>query len=268
MNFFADALRKALKEKGLNQAQLAEFLGIEPPYISRWLRGAYPRLDLMQDVLARLDWQLDRAHPEYDPVIDAVKQVRSELDEATGDAVAESCGTDAEQVDFRKLLSNFVEIRQTELDSVPRIEGLIRFSQEDFEVVFERPSGYDLAKLESCIPRFANGGHRPLQALLLDRAATPFGSGDTILAFVREWHSGEEIPDGTEVIVQCPVNGLHYLRRFHSIDDVQGKKRTSFTVFVPLTGRGGLKLQKPGGAQITHLVEGWWKPSRAGLREC
>lgn len=268
MNFFADALRKALREKGLNQAQLAEFLGIEPPYISRWLRGAYPRLDLMQDVLARLGWQLDRAHPEYDPVIDAVKQVRGELDEAAPDAVAESYGAGAGRADFRKLLDNFVEIRQTELDSVPRIEGLIRVSQQEFEVVFERPAGYDLAKLESCIPRFANGGHRPLQALLLDRAATPFGSGDTVLAFVREWRNSEEIPDGTEVIVLCPVTGLHFMRRIHSIDEVQGKKRTTFTVFVPLSGRGGLRLQKPGGATITHLVEGWWKPSRAGLRDC
>jgi transcriptional regulator with XRE-family HTH domain len=73
MNFFADALRQAMLQKHFNQAQLAEFLKVDPAYVSRWLKGSSPRLDQMRSVLALLGWDLERARPEYDPFNDAIR---------------------------------------------------------------------------------------------------------------------------------------------------------------------------------------------------
>lgn len=78
MNFFSKALQRGMEEHRFNQAQLAEYLNVDPAYISRWLKGAHPRIDQMSRVLKALGWNLDRAHPDYDPVVDALTLVSQE----------------------------------------------------------------------------------------------------------------------------------------------------------------------------------------------
>jgi len=74
-NFFINALREAMTKHHFNQAQLSEFLGVDPAYISRWLKGSSPRIDQMLVILSALGYDLDRAHPAYDPCRDALKRV-------------------------------------------------------------------------------------------------------------------------------------------------------------------------------------------------
>lgn len=74
-NFFSEALRQGMRERHFNQAQLAEFLGVDPAYISRWLKGSSPRLDQLRNVLQVLGWQLNRARPDYDPFADAIETI-------------------------------------------------------------------------------------------------------------------------------------------------------------------------------------------------
>jgi len=75
-NFFVTALREAMSARRFNQAQLAEFLSVDPAYVSRWLHGSNPRVDVMMDVLRKLDWRMDRARPGYDPFRETVELLR------------------------------------------------------------------------------------------------------------------------------------------------------------------------------------------------
>ena len=52
--FFAEALKQTMKERRMNQAQLAEYLSVDPAYISRWLRGASPRLGQLVSCLEKI----------------------------------------------------------------------------------------------------------------------------------------------------------------------------------------------------------------------
>ncbi|MDX1973198.1 MAG: helix-turn-helix transcriptional regulator [Candidatus Sumerlaeia bacterium] len=74
-NFFSEALRQGMRERHFNQAQLAEFLQVDPAYISRWLKGSSPRLEQLRSVLELLGWHLGRARPDYDPFADAINSI-------------------------------------------------------------------------------------------------------------------------------------------------------------------------------------------------
>jgi hypothetical protein len=261
MNFFVSALREAQQERGLNQAQLATLLGIEPPYISRWLRGAYPRLDLMVEVLGRLGWRMDRAHPGYDPIADAAALIQQQMVHHGNGATAGQSDVPVEQ--FHQLLERFLTVRQRDAASRPAITGTVRAGTG--EVAWGRPALPFVADLEANLPHFARHGRQALQALLLEAVTTEAVHGGGPLAFVREALEDEEPPDGSEVVVQVRAEETSHLRRLYRLQDAAKAGKASHYVLLPVGGLGKMAQSRISATRVTHVVEGWWQPSRVEL---
>ncbi|MBX3728163.1 MAG: helix-turn-helix domain-containing protein [Candidatus Sumerlaeia bacterium] len=258
MNFFVSALREAQQERGLNQAQLALLLGIEPPYISRWLRGAYPRLDLMVEVLGRLGWRMDRAHPGYDPIADAAALIQQQMAHHSNGSMVDRPDLSVEQ--FQQMLDKFLTARQRDAASRPAITGCVRAGTG--EVAWGRPALPFVSDLESSLPHFARHGRQALQALLLEAVTAEPVRGGGPLAFVREALEDEEVPDGSEVVVQLRAEETSHLRRIYRLQDSAKVGKSSHYVLLPVGGLGKMLQSRVSSTRVTHVVEGWWQPSR------
>ncbi|MGF1572004.1 MAG: helix-turn-helix domain-containing protein [Sumerlaeia bacterium] len=119
-NFFSEALRQGMKERHYNQAQLAEFLNVDPAYISRWLKGSSPRLDQLRNVLEILGWQLSRARPDYDPFADAIDTIdqSDSADKAAGGSVKDKNRKYGNMKEIKSLLEDAAK-SQKQPEAVP-----------------------------------------------------------------------------------------------------------------------------------------------------
>lgn len=115
-DFFASALRHEMEVRHFNQAQLAEFLDVDPAYVSRWLKGSSPRIDQIVRVLTALGWDLDRARPSYDPFSDVARQL-GEGKSATKAA--------EDTTELKKLLKRASEARQHEASPPIQVLGVV-----------------------------------------------------------------------------------------------------------------------------------------------
>lgn len=257
MNFFAETLKLYLDEHGMNQAQLAEYLGIEPPYISRWLRGAYPRLDLMQDVLRRLGWNLDRARPDYDPIEDAIQWVRSGIEEGDPSEGHEWNGEGPGQARdlFLKSLHEFIEYRRRERDARPRVIGTV-----DPET--------QAVSLGPVLPRIEKAAHESLPLLCTSKSAkwdiltvgevAPVSGYDAPdLMFVEALPAGTPLQGGSQVVARLGQDGVYLLRYLPVMDD-EGMEIQ--WVMLTSDARPARYFQLgPDEVTVSHIVRGVWR---------
>jgi transcriptional regulator with XRE-family HTH domain len=80
MTWFARALKRYMDAHKMTQVQLASYLGESQENISRWMSGSVPRdSDKVEAVLRRIGGDIERAMPDYDPVVDAMRKMKEEL---------------------------------------------------------------------------------------------------------------------------------------------------------------------------------------------
>jgi transcriptional regulator with XRE-family HTH domain len=216
-NFFSEALKQALTQRHFNQAQLAEFLHVDPAYISRWLKGSSPRIDQMRSVLTNLGWDLDRAHPDYDPFGDAIRTLEE------GRAVIEpKKGKKSSQLgdagEVRQLLADAAEshrrAQQRPVNMIGRLvaqkglmEGVEPKEVVGLQTMDEVLKPLDYADNEMSVAEVVGNDFAP---------AYPQGS----LVFLRRILKPGAVPDGTDVLFEALRKpGVLQLRRLVRISE-------------------------------------------------
>lgn len=148
-NFFAEALKQALRERHFNQAQLAEFLGVDPAYVSRWLKGSSPRIDQIRNALTVLGWSLERARPDYDAFADAIAKVGpsgAALPTSAKEKVAH-----ADIADIKELLEDAAETHKRRAIQPVRVVG--RLLADTGHALFDTPNGESLEGVAAMFPQ-------------------------------------------------------------------------------------------------------------------
>lgn len=199
-NFFSDALRQAMASRHYNQAQLAEHLGVDPAYVSRWLKGSSPRIDQMRNVLITLGWDLERARPDYDAFEEAIAQLRQKP--AAGGGKAKDKAADYQNLEsIRKLLESAAETHRRR--SQPPVTVIGRVDTAKDRVLLEQaknaPSYEGLSPLFPA-PGFADN---ELSMLVVSGAGLEPVFSDGARLLVRRVLRVNLVPDGTTVVLEA-----------------------------------------------------------------
>jgi transcriptional regulator with XRE-family HTH domain len=228
-NFFQDALRNAMNTRHFNQAQLAEFLKVDPAYVSRWLKGSSPRLDQMRNVLTTLGWDIMRARPDYDAFEDALSQLSGEGAPA---GVKEKGKSYQNMKDIKGLLTDAADKHKraslppvVQVGTMKAADGRIEFADSSKSSTFD--------------------GFTPLLGKV-DYAANELGfvvvQGNEMSAlypagtrlFVRKVLKPQGVPDGAQVIMEgLDEPGIFLLRRLMRAHDKR-EARTDRLIGAPL----------------------------------
>jgi len=245
--FFAEALRRTLKEKRINQAQLAEFLSVDPAYVSRWLRGSSPRLGQLIKCLELMGWTLERAHPDYDPLEDTLKRV----EKTVGAAKAKS--TNRTMLEMMEEL--VVRQRALEVEPVPLVGVLDAASGS-----VQAPKGRGQASFDTAQSLAPAGSGKPseLRALKVEGAdlAPEIPAGSVL--FLRQPETGEKVPEGALAIIRLPAKGSEpCLRRVHWPD---APTETPLVLLVHPAGDNKMQIVAARTVEVRFLVVGMVKP--------
>lgn len=256
MNFFSNALRKGMEERRFNQAQLAEFLKVDPAYISRWLKGAHPRIDQMSRVLTVLGWNLDRAHPDYDPVTDALTRVAQEPYGVESGAVKEAATQYGAPASVKKVLEK-ASRRATDAKSgvafagrINSTDGSAKFEEFELPVPQYLPSSYSIILSEK----------EDLSLFLVEgNGLEPHYQNNSWL-FALQVNNLSELKTGDDVLFKMGAKGKSCdLRRFVRMTNADSG-RTEIIVGAPLTLHGSYLTCRIREAKVLFKVVGTFRP--------
>jgi len=254
-NFFSDALRAAMATKHFNQAQLAEFLTVDPAYISRWLKGSSPRLDQMRSVLTQLGWKIERARPDYDPFADAIERAKAD----TGGKVTEKGVKYSTMDDVKKLLEGAQQVhKKSSYAPVPVIGRLNADAAAAKTDDKKNPDTHEiLAPLFPC-PTYT-GEELFILTVEGDALAPAYPAGS--LLFVRPVQNISDIPEGAIVFFASGEKGPNlHIRRLFRIEETK-VKRVDRLIGAPLTPAQEYMYFKPREANIPYALVGCVNPS-------
>lgn len=252
MNFFSKALRRGMEERRLNQAQLAELLKVDPAYVSRWLKGAHPRIDQMSRVLTALGWNLDRANPDYDPVADALTQVSQEPFGVEASAVKEAATAYGAPASLKRVLE---KASRRAADAKAGIPFAGRIDAADGAVSFE--------DFEIAIPRFlspvfstAMTDKEDVVLFLLEGSGMAPQYQDGAWLFAQQINSLSELQTGDDVFFKAgPRSKRCDFRRFVRMTSA-ASGRTEVIVGAPLTAHGTYVTCKVREAKCPYKIVG------------
>lgn len=212
-----------MESEGLNKSQLADRLGVEPSYITRWLRGVYPRVETMREVLGKLGWDLERARPEYDPVEHVIDLVR--------ETSSHSSSKPPSYEDLVRQLHEHEEKRRPAPSTSGTIyAGTIR--ADGFQV--SPPTKPSV--LPAAARFFPTDCHDAESIRYYDIVGTSHASKypEGCLVIVRHIKGNEELPGQFDAIVSMRSDpGTQYLRTVLRVDDVNGKSETRYLLLKP-----------------------------------
>jgi transcriptional regulator with XRE-family HTH domain len=249
--FFSAALREAMATRHFNQAQLAEFLRVDPAYISRWLKGSSPRLDQMCAVLDDLGWDLSRSHPDYSPFQDAITQVTSEID--GGKSAADTASlTKIEEV--QQLLAKADDTRKRTAYKPVATIGDVDASNATAEIVeVDEDEGVEApAAFFRVIPYADND----VVALRVKGSDLAFPYPEGTLLFARRVLKPADLPSSSLVIMENLEKGARLeLRRLIRLEEPHGE-RIDRIVGAPVHASQGYLVQKPRESRMLYVVIG------------
>lgn len=254
-NFFSEALRAAMQERHVNQAQLSEFLGVDPAYVSRWLRGSSPRIGQMKDVLAKLGWSLDRARPDYDPFGDVIDRIETVQPEGQARKVAEAAPAyrRKDAPDVKHLLKQAAEAHRIVNSAPVPVTGAV--ATADGCVALEDKSGTSFDTVGNVFPE-TNYAENALSLMKIegDGMMPAFKAGD--LLALRRILQPSLVPDGTVVVMEGTKKGsVPCLRRLIRVAD-RGESRIERLVGLPLAEGHSYLFFKPREVRLLHAVVG------------
>ncbi len=216
-NFFSEALKQALTRHHFNQAQLAEFLHVDPAYISRWLKGSSPRIDQMRTVLTNLGWDLERAHPDYDPFGDAIRTL-----EEGRPVVEPKKGRKASQLgdagEVRQLLADAAEAHRRAQQRPVNLIGRL-LAQKGLMEAIEPSEVAGLQTMNEVLKPLDYAGNELSVAEVAGNDFAP-AYPQRSLVFLRRILKPGSVPDGTDVLFEALRKpGLLHLRRLVRISE-------------------------------------------------
>ncbi len=255
-NFFSQALRDAMSDRHFNQAQLAEFLKVDPAYISRWLKGSSPRLHQMREVLSHLGWDIDRARPDYDPFSDAITRVDSEKGAAgSKKKVAEKTAAyrkmDAGEV--KKLLEGAAETHRIATAAPVPLVGTVAAENAQVTVGKDASATYDT--IGTMFPE-VDFAENTLSFLRVEgKNLEPLYRDGDLLA-VRRVLQPSKAPDGSVVVFETGKRGsTGHLRRMIRVAD-RSVSRVERLIGIPLVDGQDYLFFKPREAKLAYVVVG------------
>ncbi|MCB2156430.1 helix-turn-helix domain-containing protein [bacterium] len=255
MNFFSSALRKGMEERRFNQAQLAEFLKVDPAYVSRWLKGAHPRIDQMSRVLTALGWDLDRAHPDYDPVADALTRVSQDPTGVDSGAVKEAAADYGAPASLKRVLEK-ASRRAADAKSGVIFAG--RVDASNGSVKFEE---FELPVPNFLSPAFSTmlTDKEDIVLFLLEGSGLAPHFQDGTWLFAQQVNSISELKTGDDVMFKTGAKGKNCdLRRFVRMTNASSG-RTEVIVGAPLTMHGSYLTCKVREAKCPYKIVGTFR---------
>ncbi len=253
-NFFSDALRQAMANRHFNQAQLAEFLGVDPAYVSRWLKGSSPRIDQMRNVLTTLGWELDRARPDYDPFADAITKIKDTPDPQTGKKIAEKSTEYKKLDDIKDLLEGAAEAhKRLSHEPVPlyggisAADGVVSYKESDKAPDFDSLTGL-YGPVE-----YADNALYMLTVSGNELAPTYLNGARLLLRRVLQPNA---VPNGAEVILEAVRKpGKLHLRRLVRVMD-KDAGRVEKVIGLPMVEGQEYLFFKPREVKLHSVVVG------------
>lgn len=252
-NFFSDALRQAMAIRHFNQAQLAEFLSVDPAYISRWLKGSSPRLDQMRHVLTTLGWELDRARPDYDPFADAIHHVAKGPDGASGGKVEDKKTAYQNMDEVKKLLEGAAE--SAKRLATPTVPLAGRVTGADASATIDAAPKGIVDSLHELFPAVDFADNELLLLTVEGTALEPAFRAGTRLAVRRVLRPGG-VPEGALVILEStkkPIRSV--LRRLVRLGDKR-MNRVEKVIGAPIIDGQDYVFFKPREVKIVAVVVG------------
>lgn len=255
-NFFSEALREAMAERHFNQAQLAEFLKVDPAYVSRWLKGSSPRIHQMREVLSKLGWEIDRARPDYDPFADAINRVETDQEpEGSKKKVGEKAGTYQKKSipEVKKLLEDAAEAHRIVNTAPVPLVG--RVTAADASVTVSKDPEATFDTVGTMFPE-VNFAENAVSFLKVDGGELEplYRSGD-ILA-VRRVLQPSLVPDGTIIVFESGKKGAAgFMRRLIRVAD-RSVSRVERLIGIPLVPRQEYLFFKPREVRLQFVVVG------------
>lgn len=252
-NFFSEALRQGMKERHFNQAQLAEFLGVDPAYISRWLKGSSPRLDQLRNVLEILGWHLNRARPDYDAFADAIDTIdqSDSADKASSGSVKEKGRKYGNMKEIKSLLEDVAKSqKQPEaaplalLGSMDAYSGVTTLSSEAAsfaDSINSTLKKQDFAETELYCVKVTTSGPN-----------APFPAGSTI--FLRRILRPSGVPTKSIVLMEPVAEpGKLYLRQLVRLRD-ESANRVDRLIGAPVSPAQDYLYFKPREVKLHSVV--------------
>lgn len=252
-NFFADALRKAMAARHFNQAQLAEHLGVDPAYVSRWLKGSSPRIDQMRGVLSTLGWDLERARPDYDPFEDAIHQIKQEP-EILGDAVAEAGADYSNLTDIKDLLEGAAETHKRLSHPPILLNGEVDAASAQIKFQEKgKPKSFDT--FGALFPQLDYADNEMTMLLVKGNDLAPAYYDGTNLV-LRRVLKASAVPEGSVVVFEAPrkPGGFHLRRLVRVLEKRSG--RVDRVIGAPISPRQDYLFFKPREAKVHSIVVG------------
>lgn len=197
-NFFAEALKQALRERHFNQAQLAEFLGVDPAYVSRWLKGSSPRLDQIRNALTVLGWSLERARPDYDPFADAIAKVGPGGGALPTSAREKIVPADVQEI--KGLLEGAAEAHKRR--SIQPVQVVGRLMTDTGHAIFDISKGEELEGVAAMFPQLPYAENH-LSVLIAEGHDLAPVIPHKSRVFVRRILQPAGVPDGTIVLFEA-----------------------------------------------------------------
>lgn len=255
-NFFSEALREAMTQRHFNQAQLAEFLKVDPAYVSRWLKGSSPRIQQMREVLSKLGWELERARPDYDPFADAIIRVETDTDpEGSKRKVAEKGATYQKKSipEVKKLLEDAAEAHRIVNTAPVPLVGTVTAAGGSVEVAKDATTLFDT--VGTMFPE-TNFSENTLAFLKVQGSELePMYHDGDILA-VRRVLQPALVPDGTIIVFEGGKKGsAGHLRRLIRVAD-RSVSRVERLIGIPLVPRQEYLFFKPREVRLLYVVVG------------
>lgn len=219
-NFFSNALRQAMTDKHFNQAQLAEYLNVDPAYISRWLKGSSPRLDQLTAVLSILGWSLERARPDYDAFSDAIESI--EAPKSKKAKVAEKGSGYKNMTEIKSLLSNVAQSQKKNSIAGALYSGTVK---GDVGTVDLSDSGSkELVSVDDLFEELNYAENQIIYLNVKTDSTDPLVQQGTKL-FMRKVLRHQSVPTGAIVVLEPSDNpGTYQIRKLIRLrDDTSGR---------------------------------------------
>lgn len=252
-NFFSQALREALATRHFNQAQLAEFLNVDPAYISRWLKGSSPRIDQMVSCLDKLGWDLHRAHPEYDALNDALRVLKARV-EGNDPGGAERREDFGSVDDIGELLGDLAQKSRSLQDEPLEVKGTIGGKRA--EATYSTVAGCDAYESAVSFAKAYDFADTSAFMMLVkgDHLAPKYPDG-TLLVMRRILQPGE-VPNGFEVLFDPVEKGAgQCLRQLVRVEDGRGG-RIDRIIGAPVSPQQDYVFFRPREVRLTAAVVG------------
>lgn len=250
-NFFAEALKQALRERHFNQAQLAEFLGVDPAYVSRWLKGSSPRIDQIRNALTVLGWSLERARPDYDPFTDAIAKVGTS-GQALG-TLAKEKGGQAEIAEIKDLLEDAAEAHKRRAIQPVQVVG--RLLTDTGHALFDNTKGESLEGVAAMFPQLPYAENQ-LSILIAEGHDLAPLIPHKARVFVRRILQPAGVPDGTVVLFEGNAKNERLpLRRVVRLSEHRSG-RVERLLGAPLIDRHEYVAFKPREGKMAWVVAG------------